>query len=114
MCEASKASNRIWFASSKTSPPEDEILVRVGGSRRRFLSRLGRSEVCSLAMRSSPGFFGSRLTIEMLQNEILLLGGRADEEVDVGETEPLRKNREQRDPLVRPGNLRLQRGFGRV
>jgi hypothetical protein len=44
----------------------------------------------------------------MLQNKILLLFRGANEKVDVRETKALRENREQPDPFVRPGYLRLQ------
>ena len=54
------------------------------------------------------------IEIEMLQDKVLLLLRGPDEEVDIGETEPFRKNREQRDPLVRPGHLWLQRSLGGV
>ena len=104
-------SNLVLVVQNQTA--QDEILARIGSPPGNCSPGRGVGELeCRDA--KFAGILRIEIQIEMLQNKILLLFRRADEKADVRETEPVRKNREQRDPLVRPGYLRLQRGFGRI
>src|SRR5437870_12196666 len=104
-------SNLVFVVQHQTA--QDEILVGIGSSSRN----------CRPSWRVRELQFGNaelarilwiKIDVEMLQNKILLLGPRPDEKIDVRETKSFRKNRKERDPLVRPGHFWLQRGFGRV
>src|ERR1700704_4861352 len=97
-------SNLVLLVENQTA--QDEVLARVGSPPGNCPPGRGVGELEG----GDPKFTGIlriEIQIEMFQNKILLLFRRAAEKADVRETEPLRKNREQRDPFVRPGYFRL-------
>src|SRR6266446_2888658 len=93
-------SNLVFAVQHQTA--QDEILVGIGSSSRNCCPGWRVREL-QLGNAELAGILWIKIDVEMLQNKILLRCCGPDEKIEVGETESFRKNRKERDPLVRPG-----------